>query len=131
MSKHGDFCWNELMTSDVEKAKAFYKALFNWEYQEVGTNTEKYTMIKTAGGDGGGGIMQTPADKQGQIPPHWMTYINVDNIDESVAKATSLGANVKVPATDVQDYGRFAIITDPTGAHVGMWQSLKSCGSCG
>lgn len=129
MGKHGDFCWNELMTPDVEKAKAFYKALFNWEYQEISSDGEKYTMLKTAGGEGGG-IMQTPADKQGQIPPHWMSYINVDNLDESLAKATSLGASVKIPATAVKDFGRFAIIIDPTGAHIAMWQNLKSHETC-
>ncbi len=130
-SKHGDFCWNELMTPDVEKAKSFYQALFNWEYRESETcseNNQKYTMIKTPSGDCGG-IIETPADKQGQIPPHWMSYVSVDNIDETLTKATSLGATVKVPSTDIGDLGRFAILTDPTGAHIALWQCVKSCNS--
>ena len=82
----------------------------------------------TAGGKQGGGLMQMSADEAGKIPPHWMTYVYVDSVDDSVAKAQKLGAKVVVPATAVEDHGRFAILQDPTGAHIGLWQCTKSCG---
>lgn len=126
MPKQGEFCWNELMTTDVHKAKEFYKKLFGWEYQEHDVDGMKYTMIK-AGEKEGGGMMNIPADQQGKIPPHWMSYVYVDDIDKSLTAAQSLGASVKVPATNAGDFGRFAVICDPTGAHLALWQSLKSC----
>ena len=126
MPKHGNFCWNELMTPDAKKAKEFYRSLFGWEFQEREVGGIPYNMIK-AGGQEGGGLMQISADEAGKIPPHWMTYVNVDNVDESVIKAQKLGAKVIAPATAVEDYGRFAILQDPTGAHIGLWQCLKSC----
>ena len=120
--KAGDFCWNELMTSDVEKAKTFYSSLFGWKYEEHEMTNGKYSMIKTDA-NSGGGLMQIPADKKGQIPPHWLSYVYVDNLDASIKKATSLGATLKVPSTPAGDFGHFAIIVDPTGAHLALWQS--------
>ncbi len=126
MPKAGEFCWNELMTSDPQKAKEFYKSLFGWDYEDHDMGHGTYTMIK-AGDTGAGGLMQIPADKVGKIPPHWMSYVSVENVDKFVEKAQSLGATITVPATNVSDYGRFAVIADPTGAHIAFWQSLKSC----
>lgn len=127
MPKHGQFCWNELMTSDANKAKEFYKSLFGWEFQSREVNQVIYNMIKASGQESGG-LMQIPADQAGKIPPHWMTYVNVDSVDDSVAKAQKLGAKVVFPVTAVEDYGRFAILQDPTGAHIGLWQCMKPCG---
>lgn len=126
MPKHGQFCWNELMTSDANKAKEFYRSLFGWEYQSREVNNVTYNMIKSNDQESGG-MMQIPADEVKKIPSHWMTYIYVDNVDESVAKAEKLGANIIFSATNVEDFGRFAILQDPTGAQVGLWQCLKSC----
>lgn len=127
MPKTGEFCWNELLTTDIKKAKEFYSSLFGWEYDEHDVGHGTYTMIK-GGDNGAGGMMQIPADKKAQIPPHWMTYIYVENLDESLQKAQDLGASVKMPITPVSDFGRFAVIADPTGAPIALWQSMKSCG---
>lgn len=127
MPRHGEFCWNELMTSDVKKSKEFYQSLFGWEFQERGVENRVYTMIKVGGKDRGG-IMQIPADQSNKIPPHWMTYINVDSLDQSVKKAEKLGAKIIVPAKQVEDFGRFSIIQDPAGAHIALWECTQSCG---
>lgn len=124
----GDFCWNELMTTDVVKAKEFYSKLFGWTCHDHDMGHMTYTMFKSGNKDLGG-IMQIPKDQQGNpaYPSHWMSYIFVENVDNSLEKAKSLGATVVVPATPISDFGRFAVITDPTGANIAMWQSLKSC----
>ncbi len=124
--KEGQFCWNELMTPDVKKAKEFYKALLGWEYEEHHMEHGAYTMIKTEAGCSGGGLMQTPQDK-GQIPPHWMTYVTVDDLKQSLKKASDLGATIRMPETPAGDFGLFAIIEDPTGAHIALWQCIKTC----
>lgn len=122
----GQFCWNELMTSDASKAKDFYKNLFGWTSEDNNMGEFVYTMYKS-GDQMIGGMMQIPADEQKQIPPHWMNYVFVESVDNELSKAEKLGAKVIVPATPVSDFGRFAILQDPTGAHFGLWQSMKDC----
>ncbi len=122
----GQFCWNELMTSDVKKAKEFYSALFGWQMQDHDMGNMTYTMIKQGDKDIGG-MMRTPPDKEGKIPAHWMGYVSVKDVDKSVEKAKSLGAKIIVDAMPVGDFGRMAVIQDPTGAHIAVWQSTKEC----
>lgn len=121
----GEFCWNELMTPDTQKAEAFYTALLGWTTQVHDMGEMTYTMFMS-GEKNIGGMLQTPKDKIGQIPPHWMSYICVENVEKTIEKAKALGASIKVPVTNVTDMGAFAIITDPTGAHIAFWQSIKS-----
>lgn len=123
--KHGDFCWTELMTPDTKKAKEFYNSLFGWTFQDHDVGGMTYSMFKSGDKDLGG-MMQTPKEKK-DCPPHWMSYISVANVDETLKKAKSLGAKITMEATPVSDYGRFGIIEDPTGAHIAVWQSLKAC----
>ena len=72
-----------------------------------------------------GGIWAIPADQQSQIPPHWLAYILVDNVEQSLEKARKNGATVIKPVQKASDVGLFAIIKDPVGAHIALWQSLK------
>jgi hypothetical protein len=121
----GEFCWNELMTPDTKKAQAFYSSLLGWTTQEHDIGEMTYTMFMS-GDKGIAGMMQTPKDQTTQIPPHWMSYICVADVEDTLTKAKSLGASVKVPVTPVPSMGRFIIIQDPTGAHIAFWQSVKS-----
>lgn len=121
----GEFCWNELMTPDSKKAKQFYSDLFGWQMEDMDMGQMIYTMIKN-GEKGVGGLMQTPKGQE-HIPPHWLSYVSVENVDAMLEKAKKLGATIKMPATNVADYGRFAVLQDPTGAHIAIWQSLKNC----
>lgn len=123
--KMGEFCWNELATSNVKAAKDFYGKLLGWEFTDHDTGDMTYTMIKS-GADEFGGIWQIPTEQKDQIPPHWMGYILVENVELTLEKAKSMGATAKVPVTKVGEMGLFAIIADPTGAHIAFWQTLKN-----
>lgn len=126
MPKQGDFCWNELMTSDTQNAGKFYGDLFGWTKQEHQMEDCVYTIFNN-GDKGVCGMMQTPAEMQGQVPPHWMSYIAVDNLDAVVEKAVSLGAVVKVSAKQAGEFGRLAVLQDPTGAHIAFWEQGAAC----
>ena len=121
----GDFCWNELATSDLKTAKDFYGKVFGWEFVEHEMGDMTYTMIKHKDKNLCAGIWAIPKDKQKQIPPHWLAYILVENLEKALEKATKHGAAIMKPATNAGDFGRFAVITDPTGAHIALWQSLS------
>lgn len=122
----GEFCWNELATTNVIAAKEFYRHVLGWQYTEQAVGDMIYTLFRTGTGDKEiGSIWEIPMDKQDEIPPHWMGYILVANIAETLAKAVEHGATVKIPVTKAGDMGFFAIIIDPTGAHIALWERVK------
>lgn len=122
MTKIGEFCWNELATPNVHAAKDFYGKVFGWDFVDHEMGDMTYTMVRKNDKDIAG-IWAIP--KEAHIPPHWMAYILVENTAEALAKAHKLGATIVKPVTPAGDFGLFAIITDPTGAHVALWQPLK------
>lgn len=121
--KTGEFCWNELLTPDVAKAKAFYSALFGWQITDHDMGNMVYSMFNN-GDKEVGGMMTIPEGQN--IPPHWMSYVYVEDLDASAKKAETLGAKIVQPPTDVGNFGRLAVLQDPTGAHIALWQSVKS-----
>ena len=117
----GAMIWNELMTSDRDAAIGFYNGILGIEYGGV-MGPMDYTLIK-AGGYEVGGVMEITAD-MGPVPPCWVVYFAVSDVDETVAKVQSLGGGVVVPATEIPDIGRFASLTDPQGAHFSIFKGV-------
>ncbi len=116
---HGAFSWNELMTTDPAAAKAFYAALFGWEYDEMpmdapGMEGQAYSVVKVKGTEMAG-IMGIPPQAAG-IPPNWGAYVTVDDVDATAKKVLELGGTILVPATDIPKVGRFLVLRDPQGA---------------
>jgi predicted enzyme related to lactoylglutathione lyase len=112
----------ELMSNDVGKAKTFYGKLFDWTLEDMPMGGDMtYTMIKVGEGTGGG-MMKNPIPG---APSAWMAYVLVDDVKTATAKAKSLGATVMKDVTEVMGAGFFSIITDPTGATLGLWQGKK------
>ena len=107
----------ELATQDLEKSKKFYTGLFNWKLEEI--PGMHYTIINVGEGTGGG-MMKKPDPG---IPDNWLPYILVDDVRASTKKAKALGATICKDVTEVPDMGWFSVITDPTGATFGLWQS--------
>ena len=116
------FCHVELMTEDVDAAKQFYSQLFDWQLNDVPMGEDTYTLIHpgelTSGGTGGG-MMKNPVPG---VPPHWMAYVQVDDIETATAKAKELGGTVLKDVTEIINTGAFSVIQDPTGAVLGMWE---------
>ena len=109
----------ELHTNNLARAKEFYSKLFSWKLQDMPmAGGGSYTMIDVGGGTGGGMMVnQAPG-----TPPHWMSYVGVDDINAATRKAKDLGAKVVVDVTEVGQYGTMSVITDPTGATLALWQ---------
>jgi len=111
----------ELETRDLEKAKKFYKSMFDWKLEDFpGMN---YTIINVGEGTGGG-MMQKPDPA---IPDMWLPYILVADVAAATKKAQSLGAKVCKEVTEVPDMGWFSVLSDPTGAAFGLWQQKEPC----
>jgi hypothetical protein len=107
----------ELMSSDVGKSKAFYGKLFDWQLEDMDMGTMTYTMIRVGEGTGGG-LMKNPMPGGSM----WVAYVQVGDVAAATEKAKALGAKVVKDVSVVEGAGRFSIITDPTGAMLGLWE---------
>lgn len=115
------FCWTELMTTDQDGAKSFYTKLFDWGTHDSDMGPAGTYTMWMQDGTHTGGCMTLPAEAAG-APPHWMNYVNVEDVNASLAKALELGATLVVPVMPIPDVGQFTMIADPTGAHLCLFQ---------
>jgi uncharacterized protein len=116
----GTPCWIDLGTPDQDRAGEFYGSLFGWVLRED-ENAGQTGGYRTAQlhGKAIGGVMKLMREGQ---PPAWMTYISVEDADATAASARDAGAQVLAEPMSVLDYGRMAVLADPTGAVFGIWQ---------
>lgn len=119
----GSFCWAELATTDQSAAKNFYQSLFGWEANDAPMEGGTvYSMMHIKGKNVGAMYrMQKEVEAHG-VPPHWMPYVSVVSADETVDNAKRLGATIVAGPFDVYDAGRMAVIRDPAGAMISIWQ---------
>lgn len=106
----GAICWAELDTTDPESAAKFYTKVFPW----TAKTSPEYTEWQLQG-TSIGGMMKIPKE-WGPVPPNWLVYFMVDDVDAAVKKAGGLGAAPIVPGMDIPNMGRFAVLKDPQGA---------------
>ena len=106
----GSMVWNELYTRDLEATKSFYSSLFGWEWSSMPIPQGGHYHLANLGDFQVAGLLVMD-DNWGEIPPHWMVYIQVEDADAAAAKVTSLGGDVCVPVTEIA-VGRFAVVND-------------------
>src|SRR5487761_347540 len=118
--------WTDLATSDPEAARNFYSKVFGWKV-EVSPDPQYggYALAK-AGGKDVAGI--TPKQME-QQPSAWTVYVGTANAAESAKKAEAAGGKIIAPAMEVGDQGHMAIIQDPSGAYIGLWQATNMHGA--
>ena len=120
----GTFSWAELATSDADAAKAFYAAVFGWEFEDNPIpDGGVYSLARRDGKD-----VAALFSSQDQ-PPHWNCYVTVASADESAGRAGELGGSVLQEPFDVMELGRMAVIADPTGAALCMWEPRGHIGA--
>ena len=114
VNETGTLSWNELVSTDIEGVKPFYKAVFGWDAETHGDGPMAYTEWKLGGRSIGGGMAKPPM-MPAAVPSHWAVYFAVDDTDAAVAKVTELGGSTIMPPMDIEP-GRFAVVADPSGA---------------
>ncbi|PYT94283.1 MAG: VOC family protein [Acidobacteria bacterium] len=132
IEKHapGDFCWIELATTDQAAATAFYSKIFGWTFNDypIGPG-QVYTVFQLDGRDTAAACALRPDQAARGVPPHWNLYVAVESADATAARAEHLGARVLASPFDVFDAGRMAVIQDPTGAAISIWQAIHHLGT--
>lgn len=120
----GDFCWTELTSSNVQQAREFYDHLFDsWRVQINQFADGDYTFFCNDDGLVAGLIEQDDDVILLDSPSCWSPYIRVEKVDEAFEAAKGLGAKVAKAPYDVFEFGRGAVITDPQGALLYLWES--------
>lgn len=115
---HGSFCWNELMTLDVERAKKFYADAIGWSYEGMPMDWGTYWIIKE-GDKKVGGMVEMKESCPGIAGDAWISYLAVDDVDARLKKAVASGAKAMREPFDVPNVGRIAILREPGGAVTG------------
>jgi predicted enzyme related to lactoylglutathione lyase len=117
MTTIGRNVWFELMTSDMKAADAFYGETVGWKGESAKMEgMPPYTMWKM-GEETMAGMMAMPAEvAEMGIPPHWMAYTTVEDVDAAATKAAELGGKILKAGFTVPNVGRMAMLADPQGA---------------
>ena len=118
---HGQFSWYDLMTPDAAPAQKFYPAVTGWGTEEW--DRAQYTMWTAAGVPFAGINPISPEQSAQGIPPHWLAYVTVDDVERASGKVTTLGGRVMHGPEEIPGVGRFAIIQDPQGAMLAIFKS--------
>jgi predicted enzyme related to lactoylglutathione lyase len=124
----GTFSSVDLATSDADAAKAFYGELFGWEAEDMAGAGGTYTIFRLDGKHVAG-CFGTAEGGDAGFPPHWNSYVTVEDADASASRATELGGSELMEAQDVEEIGRMAVIADPSGAAVALWESRGVIGA--
>ncbi len=112
--------WIDILSPSAQAARAFYSAVFGWDY-DINAAFGGYTTARL-GGYATAGVVGDQPDAP-PMPAAWSLYFATDNIDVDVARAVKLGARVQYPAMSVGDFGSMATLEDPTGAPFSLWQA--------
>lgn len=128
---HGRFCWYELMTTDPKAAEGFYAKVVGWSTQPFPGMDPPYTTWM-AGERPVGGLMELPAEaRAGGAPPNWMPYVAVEGADATVERVRSLGGKLEFGPQAIPGVGRFAVLSDPQGAHFAILEPADPSASSG
>jgi predicted enzyme related to lactoylglutathione lyase len=126
----GSFCWFELATTDQKAAATFYQSLFGWGANDTPMGPDEiYTIFTVDGRDCAAGYTLRKEQRSMGVPPNWLVYIAVPNVDLFASKVATAGGTVLMAPFDVADAGRMSVVQDPTGAVFALWQAKKSQGT--
>ena len=122
------FSWNELNTRDPDAAKSFYGTVFGWTARDMDMGEAgNYTTLRLAGAaeddDSIGGLLDMRGRVPEEVPPHWLTYFTVDDLDATLERTKGAGGSTIFGPMEMQ-MGRLAVLADPQGAKFGVFESM-------
>ncbi len=137
MSRRDDYpagvpCFVDTLTADVEAAKGFYGGIFGWEFAGPGAmpgDPPGEYFVARVSGDDVAGVGTLPVQSAGAVPPAWNTHVAVESADAAAARATAAGGSLLVAPFDAPPAGRMAVIADPAGAVLTVWEAGDRTGA--
>ncbi len=128
LSPTGLFIWHDLMSTDHESSIKFYQRLLGWNLDliDMGEEIGQYRMFKLEDERVGGVV---PLDPSQGHTSHWISYITVENVDETCEKMKALGGKVPYAPFDIPNVGRTAVAVGPTGAFFSPFKGISEVDS--
>lgn len=118
----GRIGWLDLTVPNAEEVRDFYTKVIGWQFQNVSMGDyDDFSMI-AADGECVAGVCHTRGSNA-QMPATWIPYVIVENLEASLSAVTEAGGKVRVPTRGAGPSGRFAVIEDPAGATLALFQS--------
>lgn len=117
----GRFVWYDLFTKDSAASIEFYGNVIGWGTEPFEGGDMPYTMFSNKGAPFGG-LMEI-APEMGEIPPHWLPYVSVEDMEGTVERIQELGGSLHVAPQDIPNAGRFAVAVDPQGGVFAIFAS--------
>lgn len=117
-------CWIDLTTSDLDRARDFYAAVFGWTFESTGPEYGGYVNAAKDGHAVAGMMASRPEQES---PDRWATYFHTADINAALSAVTAAGGSVYL-TMEVPAQGHMAFGTDPSGASFGLWQPLEHRG---
>jgi predicted enzyme related to lactoylglutathione lyase len=124
---HGTLCWADLSTPDAKRATDFYSGLFGWQIanQRLDGTKDPSGYVHIKNGEHFIGGIPPAAFRPHGMPPHWMAYFQVDDVDACATKAKGLGGKLCLAPMMIEGAGRMSVITDPQGAVFAIFKSAR------
>lgn len=121
----GHFCWLDLAARDAGRAASFYTRLFGWQAAERAMGPGMVTWLTREGADVGSIYQLGPQQAAAGVPSHWTPYVAVNDLARARARAERLGARVLVREFRAPGLARVALVMDPGGALLGLWETSR------
>lgn len=122
--KPGRCRWIDLAASDAGRAQSFYEALFGWTVRTEQANGGVFTCLQVGDEEIGSIYQLQRAHRESGVPSHWTPYVEVDDVEQAARRVVTLGGEVLVRPLRIDGRARIAVIVDPVGAPLGLWQPL-------
>lgn len=121
----GTIGWIDLTIPNAPQIRNFYSAVVGWKSEDVSMGEySDFNMIPGGGNEPVAGICHARG-KNSDLPSSWMIYVNVDQLDSSLEACSQHGGKIIRGATSVGAMGRYAIIEDPSGANMALFESAS------
>lgn len=122
--KPGRCRWIDLAASDAGHAQSFYAALFGWTARTEKANGGVFTCLQLGDEELGSIYQLKRAQLEAGVPSHWTPYVEVDDVERAARQVMTIGGEVLVRPLRIAGRARIAVIVDPVGAPLGLWQPL-------
>lgn len=122
----GTIGWIDLTVEDCLGVRDFYQAVVGWDIDAVDMDGgQDFNMIPPAGGEPVAGICHARGDNT-NMPPQWLIYIHVENLNTSIRQCRALGGKVLVGPRGLGAFGTICVIQDPAGAVAALVEPPRS-----
>ena len=118
------FCWHDLAAADAPAARRFYGAVFGWSAAVQRANGGSFLRLRSGRSDIGSLYPLSRAQLDAGVPSHWTSYVRVDDVDAAARRVQDAGGRLLVTPFAVDGTAVIAVIADPAGAMLGLWQDL-------